>query len=1043
MTPTPTPIEPKWTDELRIYGEGFVGRQDELAAMDRAWGEGARIFALHAEGGAGKTRVVVEWLRRMRDDVWRGAWRVFVHSFYSQGSDERRNATSELFFEQALAYFGYQGEPIIQADEKGRTLARLLVRYHGLLVLDGLEPLQHPPQHAERGRLKDPGIARLLLSLANAPGGTPGLCLITSRQPVVEFQERPGATVLQQSLDHLHRDDGAALLRQFQVAGPDEELKKASDEFHGHAYSLMLLGSYLRNATDHHDIRCRHDIELLEEDTEHRSHARKMFTAYVRHLGEGSPEVAVLRLLGFFDRAAERQLLDVLRAREGVVYEWSGRQAQQKLIEDALPEVTAPLLDLPQPQWNRVLNRLRDLRLIDLTGPEKSPTVDAHPLLRECFAEQVRTQFPAAWQAGHRRLFEHLSGTAPYWPEGIEGLQPLYQAVAHGCLAGLHEQALADVYRDRILRGTGTGGFYSQRKLGAIGADLGAVACCFTAPWITIVPTLAPADQAWLFNEAASRLRTLGRLSEAVEPMRAGLAMCVQEENWEQASIQASNLSGLEFNRGEVAAAVNAGEQSVIYADRSEGAFQQMATRVMLADILHQADRRDESRRLFEDAEFRQAMEQPEYPRLYSLQGILYCDLLLADAERAAWQRWFGTETGSNERLTTTTAACDTVSERAAQMLVRAESHGILLDIALDHLTLARTALYRGLPASDHIKAAVEGLRTAGDVSRLPHGLLTSAWQRCLSGDEEGARADLDEAWEIAERGPMPLFQADIQLTRARLFRHRAALVEARRLIVKHGYHRRDEELADAEAAAEKWTPPPKTPTDHIVREFPKEDSMRDQVFISYSHRDKKLMEELQTQLKPYLRSGVVTAWSDQQIASGAQWFQEIQTALARTSVAVLLVSRDFLASDFIYEHELGPLLKEAEAGGVRILWVPLRASAFEETPLQKYQAVSPPDKPLAQMSKAGRDEAWVQICKEIKRAATAVSGTPAPSAAASPAPAPVAAGVSGSALKMWQEKLAYLLEQEAIAVDPDQKFRLRKLIEEARQKIRELGGQA
>src|SRR6185436_10188206 len=202
------PIEPKWTDELRIYGEGFVGRQEELEAMDRAWGEGVRIFALHAEGGAGKTRVAVEWLRRMRDAGWRGALRVFVHSFYSQGSDERRNATSELFFEQALAYFGYQGEPILQADEKGRTLARLLVDHHGLLVLDGLEPLQHPTQHAERGRLKDPGIARLLLSLANAPGGTHGLCLITSRQPVVELQERTGATVLQQSLDHLHRDDG-------------------------------------------------------------------------------------------------------------------------------------------------------------------------------------------------------------------------------------------------------------------------------------------------------------------------------------------------------------------------------------------------------------------------------------------------------------------------------------------------------------------------------------------------------------------------------------------------------------------------------------------------------------------------------------------------------------------------------------------------------------------------------------------------------------------------------------------------------------------
>jgi hypothetical protein len=74
-----------------------------------------------------------------------------------------------------------------------------------------------------------------------------------------------------------------------------------------------------------------------------------------------------------------------------------------------------------------------------------------------------------------------------------------------------------------------------------------------------------------------------------------------------------------------------------------------------------------------------------------------------------------------------------------------------------------------------------------------------------LSGREDGARADLDEASEIAERGPMPLFQADVQLYRARLFRDRDALADARRRIEKHGYGRRLEELADAEAASEGW----------------------------------------------------------------------------------------------------------------------------------------------------------------------------------------------------------------------------------------------
>ena len=96
-------------------------------------------------------------------------------------------------------------------------------------------------------------------------------------------------------------------------------------------------------------------------------------------------------------------------------------------------------------------------------------------------------------------------------------------------------------------------------------------------------------------------------------------------------------------------------------------------------------------------------------------------------------------------------------------------------------------------------------------MDHLPRGLLTRAWQRQLAGDAKDAATDLEEAWEIAERGPMPLHQADIFLTRAWLFfgddpdAARQNLAEARRLIEKHGYHRRDEELADAEATAEGW----------------------------------------------------------------------------------------------------------------------------------------------------------------------------------------------------------------------------------------------
>jgi hypothetical protein len=163
---------------------------------------------------------------------------------------------------------------------------------------------------------------------------------------------------------------------------------------------------------------------------------------------------------------------------------------------------------------------------------------------------------------------------------------------------------------------------------------------------------------------------------------------------------------------------------------------------------------------------------------------------------------------------------CRAVCQRARKWFEWRVPSDSLLTIALDHFTLGRAALYEAILCNSSLDtchssfaSAVSGLRRSGVNDYVVRGLITRAWLRFLIGARTGpesAQEDLDEAWEIAERGPMRLFMADIHLYRARLFFRekeypwdspQADLAAARKLIESCGYGRRKEELEDAEKA--------------------------------------------------------------------------------------------------------------------------------------------------------------------------------------------------------------------------------------------------
>lgn len=817
---------------LQYAPEELIGRDAETALISDAWakalrGEAVRphILTFVALGGEGKTSLVAKWaIDELSAKGWPGCEAAFAWSFYSQGTRDQVAASSDAFLKAALDFFANNeadrnfAASAAGAYEKGQRLARLVGSRRSLLILDGLEPLQYAPSAPTPGELKDQGLAALLKGLAQQ---NRGLCLVTTRYSVPDLKAFRQSTAREHALKRLNSDAGVHLLNALGVKGTVPELQATVEDVKGHALTLQLLGSWLHDAHAG-DIRQRHLVKLEEADAEEQGgHAFRVMAAYEtsfeREGDSGRRALALLRLLGLFDRPVTADCFDALRR------------------PPVIAGLTDPLQGLSTPLLNKALTRLNDARLLTVhreAGSGNLLSLDAHPLLREYFARQLREQQPEAWRAAHGRLFEHLctstkEGTQPT----LEDLQPLYQAVAHGCLAGLQLRACNEVYYDRILKGIGRGGFYSTKKLGAFGSDLGAVACFFDKPWQQVSPVLPDADQAWLQSLAAFRLRALGRLTEALEPMRAGLEAAVAQNNWKSAAARAINLSELELTLGEMTAAVKYAEQSMAHADRSADALQRLAGRTTHADALHQAGRRTEALKGLREAEQMQQERLPAYPLLYSLPGFQYADLLLATPERAAWQAAARSQPRPAEEAAAHHAALQEVRQRAAQTLEQGQGEGWydFLDIALDHLTLARTALVTALvtqaepgatelaQARSEANAAVAGLHRAGTQHMLPFGLLTRAWLRATTGPLTGpdsAQADLDEAWDIAERGPMRLHMADIHLYRARLFFRETHypwespevdLAAARGLIERCGYGRRKEELADAEAALTQW----------------------------------------------------------------------------------------------------------------------------------------------------------------------------------------------------------------------------------------------
>jgi TIR domain len=142
------------------------------------------------------------------------------------------------------------------------------------------------------------------------------------------------------------------------------------------------------------------------------------------------------------------------------------------------------------------------------------------------------------------------------------------------------------------------------------------------------------------------------------------------------------------------------------------------------------------------------------------------------------------------------------------------------------------------------------------------------------------------------------------------------------------------------------------------------------EVFFSYAHKDEELRDELAKHLRLLERQGIIAGWHDRQILAGSAWADAIDTHLETAHIILLLVSADFLASNYCYDLEVQRAMTRHTAGEARVIPIILRAVDWHSAPFGKLQALPKDGRPVT--SWPNRDEAFLDIARGIRAMAEA-----------------------------------------------------------------------
>lgn len=720
----------------------LFGRQTQIDELVRQAESGeTRISVIHALGGEGKTSLLNYWIRTMQARAWCGARRVFGWSFYVYGAEDRGQASADRFFDEALAFFGYDGEALQISEAKARELSRLLRRDKTILILDGLEPLQHlTGSRGAVGRLRDPGLRRLLRDILLQPDC---FCLVTTRVELGDLRDVSSPTMHRLRLPPLPTPDAVAFLRHLGVVGKDRSLEAAVDECRGHALTLSLLGRYL-HTVHRGNIEHRKSIAGLAEldlatDSGERSvtammaHYEREYLVRRAEVERGAPsatstaarQLALLRLLGLSERHTE----------------WTALMAV--ISAQPVTDLTDVLSKATDGELRFALQGLSGLGLISF----EADIIDAHPLVRRYFkAVLSRPALDDARRAAHRALFRYYEKAAHKSKlTTIAELDPWLQAVLHACQA-LDLNAAYAIYV-KIDRGREHA---LTKKLGAHNTNIELLSTLLSHAR-RARDQLDAKTRGELWGLIASSYQALGRTGEAEAAYARSFAMSRRNEIRAGIALMAQFQADLAGERGEITRAIRFGNVAVDYGPRD--LKDPNRVRFWANLIATYGSALDKGGRVAEARKQFQILEQ-EVAR-----AELQNDVMRGRIGFKVFQHYI--------------SVSDVVrAEALAKLFAGPARRGAsLVSRGLEWLCLARLALVRSNPAKalDVSETALDAFWRGAEYSAIIRGLMMRGAVLGALGRFVEGRRDYGEASELATESELYALQADIQLGIAEL----------------------------------------------------------------------------------------------------------------------------------------------------------------------------------------------------------------------------------------------------------------------------------